>query len=198
MKSRFYYDWKDRLQSKGLLPRSLVGRIAVYLLAIDLLLFLLQQLLRLFSRTAGSGLGGWIRFLTFLGLILLAIPAFRWLRARVLWRLRNRLIVTYIFIGVVPVALLVTMAVVSIYLFAGQFATFVVTTDIQSELKRLQASNTAIAHELVAGRTAPRKDMGPAHRHRVVWRQGCAANRTGGQADTRAQISPRAICRPGA
>jgi phosphoserine phosphatase RsbU/P len=150
MKSRFYYDWKDRLQSKGLLPKSLVGRIAVYLLAIDLLLFLLQQLLRLFSRTAGSGLGGWIRFLTFLGLILLAIPAFRWLRARVLWRLRNRLIVTYIFIGVVPVALLVTMAVVSIYLFAGQFATFVVTTDIQSELKRLQASNTAIAHELAA------------------------------------------------
>ena len=150
MKSRFYYRWKDRLQSKGLLPKSLVGRIAVYLLTIDLLLFLLQQFLRLFSRAGGSGLGGWIRFLTILGLILLAIPAFRWLRARVLWRLRNRLIVTYIFIGVVPVALLVTMAVVSIYLFAGQFATFVVTTDIQSELKRLQASNTAITHELAA------------------------------------------------
>jgi len=138
------------LQSKGLLPRSLLGRIAVYLLAIDVFLFLLQRVLRLFSRHAGGGLSGWIQFLTILGVILLAFPAFRWLRAKVLWRLRNRLIVTYIFIGVVPVALLVTMAVVSIYLFAGQFATFVVTTDIQSELKRLQASNTAITHELAA------------------------------------------------
>ena len=151
MRSSLYYRVRDRLQSKGLLPRSLVGRIAVYLLAIDVFLFLLQRVLRLFSRHAGGGLSGWIQFLTVLGVILLAFPAFRWVRAKVLWRLRNRLIVTYIFIGVVPVALLVTMAVVSIYLFAGQFATFVVTTDIQSELKRLQASNSAIAHEL-AGR----------------------------------------------
>src|SRR5581483_4624982 len=148
MKARFYYRLRDALGSRGLLPRSFVGRVAIYLLAVDLLLFVLQRLLRLFSRTGGSGLAGWIRFLTVLGLVLLAFPGFRWLRAKVLWRLRNRLIVTYIFIGVVPVALLVMMAVVSIYLFAGQFATFVVTTDIESQLKRLQASNSAIAHEL--------------------------------------------------
>ena len=153
MKTRLYYRVRDALGSRGLLPRSFIGRVAIYLLAIDLFLFLLQRVLRLFSPTGGSGLGGWIRFLTVLGLVLLGFPAFRWLRAKVLWRLRNRLIVTYVFIGVVPVALLVMMAVVSIYLFAGQFATFVVTTDIQSQLKRLQASNSAIAHEL-AGRLA--------------------------------------------
>lgn len=151
MKASFYYRLRDTVRTKGLLPRSLMGRIALYLLAIDLFLFLLQQILRLFSRTGGAGLGGWIRFLTIAGVVLLAFPAFRWLRAKLLWRLRNRLIVTYTFIGVVPVVLLVIMAIVSIYLFAGQFATFVVTTDIQSQLKRLQASNSAIAHEL-AGR----------------------------------------------
>jgi sigma-B regulation protein RsbU (phosphoserine phosphatase) len=148
MKSSYYYRLRDVLRTKGLLPRSLIGRIATYLLAIDLFLFLLQRSLRLFSHTAGSGLGGWIQFLTMLGLVLLAFPALRWVRAKLLWRLRNRLIVTYTFIGVVPVVLLVIMAIVSIYLFAGQFATFVVTTDIESQLKRLEASNSAIANEL--------------------------------------------------
>ena len=52
----------------------------------------------------------------------------RWARAKMLWRLRNRLIVTYVFIGVIPVVLLVALAVGSFYLFAGQFATYIVTT----------------------------------------------------------------------
>ena len=45
--------------------------------------------------------------------LLFAIVAFRALRRKVLWRLRNRLIVTYVFIGVIPAALLVTMALVT-------------------------------------------------------------------------------------
>ena len=42
---------------------------------------------------------------------------------RLMWRLRNRLIVTYVFIGVIPIVLLVAMALVAGFLFAGQFAT---------------------------------------------------------------------------
>ena len=49
----------------------------------------------------------------------------RWIRRRLMWRLRNRLIVTYIFIGVIPIMLLVAMARLAGYLFAGQFATYV-------------------------------------------------------------------------
>jgi sigma-B regulation protein RsbU (phosphoserine phosphatase) len=46
--------------------------------------------------------------------------------------------------------MLVILATLSFYLFAGQFATFVVTTALDSELKSLDAANSAIAHELAA------------------------------------------------
>ena len=82
--------------------------------------------------------------------MLFAVLAFRWLRRRILWRLRNRLIVTYVFIGVIPAILLVTMALVTLYGLAGQFAVFVVTSDIHSRLKSLEAANAAVSNELAA------------------------------------------------
>ena len=57
---------------------------------------------------------------------------------------------TYVFIGVIPVVLLVAMAFITIYLFAGQFANFVVTSELDSRLRSLQSVNAAIAHELAA------------------------------------------------
>ena len=72
----------------------------------------------------------------------------RWVRRRLMWRLRNRLIVTYVFIGVIPIILLVTMALLAGYLFAGQFATYVASADLQSELQHLESANTALAAQL--------------------------------------------------
>ncbi|MGB9408142.1 MAG: PP2C family protein-serine/threonine phosphatase, partial [Terracidiphilus sp.] len=60
----------------------------------------------------------------------------------------HRLIVTYIFIGVIPIVLLVMMAGVSGYLFAGQFATYVAISNLQSELQHLKATNDALAVQL--------------------------------------------------
>jgi len=68
-------------------------------------------------------------------IVLFAIVAYRWLKKRLLWRLRNRLIVTYVFIGVIPTALLAAMALITIYLFAGQFANFVVISELNSRLR---------------------------------------------------------------
>src|SRR2546426_9852959 len=48
----------------------------------------------------------------FRSIVLFCTLAFRWLKAKILWRLRNRLIVTHIFIGVIPVVLLVGMALI--------------------------------------------------------------------------------------
>ena len=62
-----------------------------------------------------------------------------------MWRLRNRLIVTYVFIGVIPVMLLVAMGLLAGYLFAGQFATYVAMSDLQSELQHLAATNRSLA-----------------------------------------------------
>jgi len=140
-----------RLREMGLLPASRLARAAWYVLGLDLLLFGLQEILGLFRVKYGESLGGWVTFLSSVAVGLFLWLGFRWLRARVLWRLRNRLIVTYVFIGVIPVVLLVTLALGSFYLFAGQFATFIVTTGLHTELASLDAANVAVAHELASG-----------------------------------------------
>jgi phosphoserine phosphatase RsbU/P len=100
------------------------------------------------SPATSASLGGWVIFLSALAIVLLAIACFRWLRSRVLWRLRNRLIVTYVFIGVIPAFLLVMISLIALYLLAGQFASFVVTSDIATHLHSMEAANRTIAHHL--------------------------------------------------
>ena len=134
----------------GLWPATKVAYAAVYLLGLDIFLFALQKLFGVLKLSWGESLGGWVSFLSFLVIVLLVILALRWLKARVLWRLRNRLIVTYVFIGVIPVVLLVALALGSLYLFAGQFATFIVTTGINSELTGVEAANSAIGRQFAA------------------------------------------------
>lgn len=163
-----------------MLPRTRLARAACYLLGLDLLLFALQKLLGLFKVSFGLALSVWIGILSFLAIIFFALLAFRWLKARVLWRLRNRLIVTYMFIGVIPVALLMAMAFITIYLFAGQFANFVVTSELDSRLRSLQSANAAIANELAArlehGQPAIAESLEGLKRNDPAWasRQICA------------------------
>jgi sigma-B regulation protein RsbU (phosphoserine phosphatase) len=139
---------RARLRAAGLLPKTKVAWAASYLLGLDILFFVLEKLLGHWKASYGDSLGGWVTFLTFLVLVLLSILAVRWIKTHALWRLRNRLIVTYIFIGVIPAVLLITMGVISLYLFSGQFANFVVTSEFDSQLRSLQAVNSAVANEL--------------------------------------------------
>jgi phosphoserine phosphatase RsbU/P len=141
---------RSKLTQAGWPPRTRVGRIAFFVLGLDLAFLIVQKGSVLLRFSSGTSLGGWVSFLTFLSFVLFSWLAFRWLRDRLLWRLRNRLIVTYVFIGVIPVILLVTLSLTAFYLFAGQFATFVVTSGLSSELRGVEASNSAIAHELAA------------------------------------------------
>jgi sigma-B regulation protein RsbU (phosphoserine phosphatase) len=139
-----------QLAKAGLWPTTRLPRIACYFLAVDVLLLMLQTVLQIFGGSGGSSLEWWVRFLTFVLIFLFLILSYRWLKAKLLWRLRNRLIVTYIFIGVVPASLLVTMAVVTLSLFAGQFANFVATAELNSRLRSLGVVNSGIAHELAS------------------------------------------------
>ncbi|MGO9646952.1 MAG: PP2C family protein-serine/threonine phosphatase [Terriglobales bacterium] len=139
-----------RLADAGLLPTSKVARVACYVLALDVLLFVLQQVGGWLKISFADSLGGWVSFLSFVAILLFLVLALRWVRAKMLWRLRNRLIVTYVFIGVIPVVLLVALGIGSFYLFAGQFATFIVTTGLDSELVSLESANSAIAQQVAA------------------------------------------------
>jgi phosphoserine phosphatase RsbU/P len=146
----FYWKWRTQLVEAGLWPRGWIARGAWYSLALAIGLLTLELLLKIFSPAASASLQGWVKFLLFDATLLFFIVSFRWLRRRILWRLRNRLIVTYIFIGVIPAVLLVAMAMIAIYLFAGQFAIFVVTSEIDSQLRSMQAVNAAVSNELAA------------------------------------------------
>src|SRR5271165_5272394 len=92
-----------RLSEAGLLPASKLAFITWYLLGLDLLLFALQEAFAFFRPSYGQGLGGWVSFLSFVVAILFLVLAVRWVKAKMLWRLRNRLIVTYVFFGLIPV-----------------------------------------------------------------------------------------------
>jgi sigma-B regulation protein RsbU (phosphoserine phosphatase) len=124
--------------------------LACYIAGLAAALYALEKLLNLFARSWGAHLGGWVGFLAFVAGVLFFILAFRWVKRRILWRLRNRLIVTYVFIGVIPAVLLVTMGLITLYGLGGQFAVFVVTSEIHSQLRSMEAVNEAIANELAA------------------------------------------------
>jgi sigma-B regulation protein RsbU (phosphoserine phosphatase) len=171
---------ESKLHEKGLWPRSRVAWAALYVLALDLLLFAVQWSTRHVSPPMSASLGGWVTFLSILAIVLLAIAGFRWLRSQLLWRLRNRLIVTYVFIGVIPVFLLVMISLITLYLLAGQFASFVVTSDITTHLHSMEAANRAISNHLathISGSGKLDADvLGHARPHRPEWsrRQVCA------------------------
>lgn len=134
----------------GCWPQSWIARGACYSLSLALLLFAVEMLLKMFSPKASENLAGWVTFLLLAAAFLFSVLAFRALKGKILWRLRNRLIVTYIFIGVIPAVLLVVMALITMYLFAGQFASFVVTSEINARLRSMQAVNAAFGNELAA------------------------------------------------
>jgi phosphoserine phosphatase RsbU/P len=145
-----YWKLRERMLTAGLWPQGWIARGACYSLGLAIGLFALEMLLKLFAPKWSDSLGGWVKFLLFDAALLFSVVAFRGLKRKILWRLRNRLIVTYVFIGVIPAVLLVAMAFITIYLFAGQFASFVVTSDINSQLRSMQAVNAAVSNELAA------------------------------------------------
>ena len=144
-----YPELRRKLIQAGLWPQGRMARLACYLAGLAIVLFALEKLLGLFS-TWGEYLGGWVTFLAFLAGILFFILTFKWVKRRILWRLRNRLIVTYVFIGVIPAVLLVAMGIITLYGLGGQFAVFVVTSEKDARLRSLESANAAVSNELAA------------------------------------------------
>jgi sigma-B regulation protein RsbU (phosphoserine phosphatase) len=138
------------LEHKGLFPRSKLAFATLYVLGFDLLLFALEETASAFRSSYLSSLGGWVIFLTVLGCVLLILLGARWASARLLWRMRTRLVVTYAFIGVIPLILLVLLAGLGFYLFAMQFAAYIVTSRLELQLRSLEVSNARIATQIAS------------------------------------------------
>ena len=103
----------------------------------------------------GSACNGWALFFL---LVVYAWIGCRWIFRHLLWKVRNRLIVTYLLMGLAPVVLFGTLALAAAYVFSGEFAIFAVTSEIHSELAHLESQNQAyavhIGHTLETNPTA--------------------------------------------
>jgi len=104
--------------------------------------------------------------------IVASLPGFfRWIRWRLLWRLRNRLFVTYALIGLTPVVLFGLLAGFAAYVLFGQFANFAAAAEIQSELLALAVNTDALAihiQEELASETSLRGTANAPHLPQIV------------------------------
>jgi phosphoserine phosphatase RsbU/P len=77
---------------------------------------------------------------------LVLILLFRWFTYTVLWRVRNRLILTYLLMGLAPLVMFATLAAIAGYLLAGQYATNMGLSRLNEGITRVrdQAGSAAI------------------------------------------------------
>jgi phosphoserine phosphatase RsbU/P len=95
-------------------------------------------------------------FLKFLAVIAAAYGLVRliaWWRTRLLWSLRNRLIVAYLFIAVVPILLILTLVILAGQILYSQLGGYLFYEDIQ---RRIAMMADITAHIAAAHRTLPR------------------------------------------
>src|ERR1700742_3344981 len=99
-------------------PQSKVHRLAFWLLII----YLVLMPGRFLPGAAGQAFAG-LSLFTFILLLSFCVPlVWRWIVGRFLWKLRNRLIMTYLLMGLTPVVLFVLLAMIALYGVSGQFA----------------------------------------------------------------------------
>lgn len=68
------------------------------------------------------------------------------IRARVLWRLRRRLVVAYLFIAVVPIVLIVLLVGIGAWIVNGQFAAFLVSSRLRQRSDGLLQLSRGMSH----------------------------------------------------
>jgi sigma-B regulation protein RsbU (phosphoserine phosphatase) len=130
---------------KQIKPQSLVARLTAYAAVV-------YVLLRLAGWLSGRVIFGTrlVAVLLSLGLVVLAFGLLWRLRKIVLWRLRNRLLVTYGFIAVVPVVLILAIVVLAGYLMFGQLGAYLLISDLQAKSHEVDAANRMLLSSLAA------------------------------------------------
>ncbi|MGA2098320.1 MAG: SpoIIE family protein phosphatase [Candidatus Acidiferrum sp.] len=99
--------------------------------------------------------GGFASFLKFFAILAAVYAIFRlagWWRTRLLWSLRNRLIVAYLFIAVVPILLILTLVVLAGQILYSQLGAYLLYDDVQ---RRIYMMADITAHIAAAHSTLP-------------------------------------------
>jgi phosphoserine phosphatase RsbU/P len=128
---------------------------------ITLILFATVVVNQLVAWTAGYSLLGsdFFTVLLIFSLIILALTKVRPLVRRLVWRVRHRLLITYFFVGVLPVALLLIFVFLGLYMILGQTANYLFHEELERRLDQLHRSAEQLATDIAAG--AGRRTLGP-------------------------------------
>jgi sigma-B regulation protein RsbU (phosphoserine phosphatase) len=98
-------------------------------------------------------LGGFLFVLSILGVLgLLAFLLIRPLARKLLWRVRDRLFVTYFLAGAVPVGLLLLLGYIGFNLVLNQTANYMLHAEFSRHLEQLQTSAERLALDVAWGR----------------------------------------------
>ena len=89
--------------------------------------------------------------------IRIVVGIMRALVRRFLWRVRHRMIVVYLFVGVIPLTLAVAMAGFGLALLFGPIAAYVVTSRLEQRSAELYATAASLGWELRAAEPAERR-----------------------------------------
>jgi sigma-B regulation protein RsbU (phosphoserine phosphatase) len=71
----------------------------------------------------------------------------RFIRTRLLWRLRRRLVVAYVLIGVVPISLILVLVLLGTSIINGQFAAFLVVHRLNDHFDEIMQVNRVVLRE---------------------------------------------------
>jgi sigma-B regulation protein RsbU (phosphoserine phosphatase) len=140
-------------------PRRLTPREAISRIGWWERLFFAFLLLLILTGVFGMSTG-WTA-LAVVGLIITA-PVALWrigklLLRTLIWRLRNRLIVAYVFIAVVPLVLLATLGTTIAYFVTGQMAVYLVTSELERQVGTMRGAAESILR-VPADRRQPSMD----------------------------------------
>jgi sigma-B regulation protein RsbU (phosphoserine phosphatase) len=97
---------------------------------------------------AEGRISSFVQYLAILSAIYLCFRLIGWWRSRLLWSLRNRLIVAYLFIAVVPILLLLSLALRSAQILYSQLGAYLLQEDIYRRVDMMAdiAEHIAAAH----------------------------------------------------
>ncbi len=146
-KSRRWFAW--------LMPNGKVARIGSWLLLAILICIALRGLLG--AGDAGGSFTAWAVFLFLLDLPFLLILLFRLLNRRLLWKVRNRLILTYVLMALAPLVLFGTLAAVMGYGLAGQFSINSALSSLDEASNQLKSEASTLSNLLASPAAAPNK-----------------------------------------
>ncbi len=98
-----------------------------------------------------SGVLSFVKYLAILAGIYLLVRVIGWGRSRLLWSLRNRLIVAYLFIAVVPILLIMTFVVLAGQFLYSQLGAYLLYEDLHRRIEMITdiAQHIAAAHQAV-------------------------------------------------